>query len=215
MPFSRAKPPRKSQAHDTSTVHAGTSNVPLPLSAQEQPAGTAHAGAPNAPLPSDHQQQATTVPADKLSPAYHADRTGHSPTPSPRRLCFPCRASPGLMVESIPAVCAQVESWHSPQERHADHPGSLWLQLFSKRSRATHLGELLHPHGRQRPRHPAQQRHVRVSFCCLLHLTSTSKDTWGFAALVAGGLLRRPSIVDSPTVTFCSAHLHQQSRQET
>ena len=37
---------------------------------------------------------------------------------------------------------------------------------------------------------------------------STSKDTSGLAALVVRGLLRRPSVVDSPTVTFCSFHLH-------
>ena len=37
---------------------------------------------------------------------------------------------------------------------------------------------------------------------------SNSKDKWSIAALVVRGLLRRPSVVDSPTVTFCSAHLH-------
>ena len=34
---------------------------------------------------------------------------------------------------------------------------------------------------------------------------STGKDT-GMAALVVRGLLRRSSVVDSPTVTFCSVH---------
>ena len=37
---------------------------------------------------------------------------------------------------------------------------------------------------------------------------STSKDTWGLAALVVRGLLRRPSGVDSSTATLCSVHLH-------
>ena len=32
--------------------------------------------------------------------------------------------------------------------------------------------------------------------------------TWGLAALVARGLLPPPSVVDSPTITFCSVHLH-------
>ena len=36
---------------------------------------------------------------------------------------------------------------------------------------------------------------------------STCTDKWGIAALVVRGLLRRPSVVDSLTVTFCSAHL--------
>ena len=37
---------------------------------------------------------------------------------------------------------------------------------------------------------------------------STSKDTWRFTALVVRGLLRHLSIADSPTITFCSVHLH-------
>ena len=42
----------------------------------------------------------------------------------------------------------------------------------------------------------------------LISDASTSKDTVGLAALVVRGLLRRPSVVDSPTVTFCSVHSH-------
>ena len=42
----------------------------------------------------------------------------------------------------------------------------------------------------------------------LIPEASTSRDTWGLAAFVVRGLLRRPSVVDSPTVTFCSVHLH-------
>ena len=42
----------------------------------------------------------------------------------------------------------------------------------------------------------------------LIPEASTSRDTWGRAAFVVRGLLRRPSVVDSPTVTFCSVHLH-------
>ena len=36
---------------------------------------------------------------------------------------------------------------------------------------------------------------------------SSSKDTWGMAALVVRGLLRRPSLSGIPTVTFCSVHV--------
>ena len=35
---------------------------------------------------------------------------------------------------------------------------------------------------------------------------STSKNTWGMILLIV--LLRRPSLTGSPTVTFCSAHIH-------
>ena len=53
---------------------------------------------------------------------------------------------------------------------------SLWSssRSYPPRSRSTwpQHGELQHPHGRQRPRHPAQQGHVRVRFCCLPHLRS-------------------------------------------
>ena len=37
---------------------------------------------------------------------------------------------------------------------------------------------------------------------------SSSKDTWCMVVLVVRGLLRRPSLCGSPTVTFCSVHIH-------
>ena len=37
---------------------------------------------------------------------------------------------------------------------------------------------------------------------------STGKDTWGTILLIVRGLLRRPSLTGSPTVTFCSVHIH-------
>ena len=37
---------------------------------------------------------------------------------------------------------------------------------------------------------------------------SSSKETRGMATLVDRGLLRRPSLCGTPTVTFCSVHVH-------
>ena len=37
---------------------------------------------------------------------------------------------------------------------------------------------------------------------------STSKGTWSMVLLLVRGLLRRPSLSGSPTVTFCSVHIH-------
>ena len=37
---------------------------------------------------------------------------------------------------------------------------------------------------------------------------STSKGTWGMVLLIVRGFLRRPSLSGSPTVTFCSVHIH-------
>ena len=37
---------------------------------------------------------------------------------------------------------------------------------------------------------------------------STSKGTWGMVLLIVRGLLRRPSLSGTPTVTFCSVHNH-------
>ena len=37
---------------------------------------------------------------------------------------------------------------------------------------------------------------------------STSKGTWGMILLFVRGLLKSPSVTDSPTVTFCSVHIH-------
>ena len=37
---------------------------------------------------------------------------------------------------------------------------------------------------------------------------STSKGTWSMVLLIVRGLLRRPSLSGSPTVTFCSVHIH-------
>ena len=38
--------------------------------------------------------------------------------------------------------------------------------------------------------------------------SSSRKDTRRHVALVVRGLLQRPSVADSPTVTFCSVHIH-------
>ena len=37
---------------------------------------------------------------------------------------------------------------------------------------------------------------------------STSKGTWCMVLLIIRGLLRRPSLAGTPTVTFCSVHIH-------
>ena len=37
---------------------------------------------------------------------------------------------------------------------------------------------------------------------------STSKNTWGMVLLIVRALLRRPSLSGTPTVTFCSVHIH-------
>ena len=37
---------------------------------------------------------------------------------------------------------------------------------------------------------------------------STSKGTWGMVLLLVPSLLRRPSLSGTPTVTFCSVHIH-------
>ena len=37
---------------------------------------------------------------------------------------------------------------------------------------------------------------------------STSKKTWGMVLLIVRALLRRPSLSGTPTVTFCSVHIH-------
>ena len=37
---------------------------------------------------------------------------------------------------------------------------------------------------------------------------STSKNTWGMVLLIVRALLRRPSVSGTPTVTFCSVHIH-------
>ena len=37
---------------------------------------------------------------------------------------------------------------------------------------------------------------------------STSNSTWGMVLLIVRGLLRRPSLSGTPTVTFCSVHIH-------
>ena len=37
---------------------------------------------------------------------------------------------------------------------------------------------------------------------------STRKETWSMVILIVRGLLRRPSLSGTPTVTFCSVHIH-------
>ena len=89
-PAAKAKPQRTSQAHDTSTAPAGTSNVLLLSSAREQPVSTVHAGTLPAPLPSGHQQQyASTAHSGRQAPFRNADRTGHEPFTKPAALVHP------------------------------------------------------------------------------------------------------------------------------
>ena len=40
---------------------------------------------------------------------------------------------------------------------------------------------------------------------------STSKNTWGMVLLIVRALLRRPSLSGTPTVTFCSVHIHNET----
>ena len=44
---------------------------------------------------------------------------------------------------------------------------------------------------------------------------STSKGTWGMVLLIVRALLRRLSLSGTPTVTFCSVHIHKCRCQET
>ena len=45
-------------------------------------------------------------------------------------------------------------------------------------------------------------------FVISFNVDSTSKNTWGMVLLIVRALLRRPSLSGSPTVTICSAHIH-------
>ena len=45
-------------------------------------------------------------------------------------------------------------------------------------------------------------------FVTSFKVESTSKNTWGMVLLIVRALLRRPSISGTPTVTFCSVHIH-------
>ena len=45
-------------------------------------------------------------------------------------------------------------------------------------------------------------------FVISFKVESTSKNTWGMVLLIVRALLRRPSLSGTPTVTFCSVHIH-------
>ena len=45
-------------------------------------------------------------------------------------------------------------------------------------------------------------------FVTSFKVDSTSKNTWGMVLLIVRAMLRRPSLSGSPTVTLCSAHIH-------
>ena len=105
---------------------------------------------------------------------------------------------------------------HSVQKRfHKQHLESLTtspidrailLSLSAPQSRA----HLMQPNSEA---YEAQNRCFRVWFepdvaVAVINESSTSKDTWGMVAVVVRGLLRRPSLSVTPTVTFCSVHIH-------
>ena len=130
-----------------------------------------------------HSAPNSSLPVPPMREGRNADT---SPSPSRRRVCFPCCAShtPGSMDQShlmphaaISCTASTVSPCFSglpasPQERHADPPCSLWSfprsdPPGSGRSRVIHLGDF--------PR-LAQQRHVRVRRRCLPHLRSLHKQ---------------------------------------
>ena len=141
-PNAKAKPLRKSQAHDTSTADAGTSNVPFLSSAREQPVGTVHAGG---------QAQVR-----------NADRTGHEPFTKAAALVLPMsRLAQPRPDGPVPLADSRSDLMHSqyrlsvlqwnpgPARKNVTQiiPAACG-RFHAGGPRATHLGELLHLHGR-------------------------------------------------------------------
>ena len=128
----------------------------------------------------------------------------------------------GLLVDSISALMhhqcrASVLQWNigpSAQEPHADPSRSLWSRPCCDPPRR--VGSL--PHISERFYAYTDGNDLTIlldkdtfevgAAVFTISEASTSKDTWGLAVLVVRGLLRRPSVADSPTVTFCSVHVH-------
>ena len=99
----------------------------------------------------------------------------------------------------------------SSQEPHPDYSSDLWTLSRSyltriQRPRGPRLGPVHSVHRYYGPRHLATFEPNPAVYA--FQEASSSKDTWGRVPLVVHGLLCRPSLSGTPTVTFCSVHIH-------
>ena len=196
-PTAKATPLRKPQTYDTTAVHAGTPKAYMDSGCH----ASIHKGW-------SHGMRALPETCATWAPC----RALRSPKPTWQ----------GLLVDSVSALMhhqcrASVLQWNiglSAQEPHADPSRSLWSRPCCDPPRG--VGSL--PHISERFYAYTDGNDLTIlldkdtfevgAAVFTISEASTSKDTWGLAVLVARGLLRRPSVADSPTVTFYSVHLH-------
>ena len=190
-----------------STTHVGTH--PVRPAGAKRSASTAHAGTHNSNGPCPRTE---VVPFPKPNAVIlPMINFGHSKTSGPRpiatadsdimhhqfRLSFlqwypgPARRNPTNIVSAacgkFHAVILQEASDHVP------HISAYFLAYTDN----TDLAILLN-----------KDTFEPDPFVISFKVDSTSKNTWGMVLLIVRALLRRPSLSGSPTVTFCSAHIH-------
>ena len=141
------------------------------------------------PLRSTQTQDASTASAGKHASIHNASRTSCEPFPKPvssvlpmSRLAEPKSSWQGSLVDSVSDLVhhqyrLSVLQWNPgpgrknpPQILPAVWTLSCCYPSVRWKSRTGCLGPVHHVHRRQRPRHLAQQRHVRTWRCGLLHL---------------------------------------------
>ena len=111
----------------------------------------------------------------------------------------PCWSLPHLLTSSPPQYEAQ-PGQHDLLQDDTVHRAPLPEPIQLKSSANEPLSHVNYESGRKpRKTSPAGYEPKELA---------TSKGTWSMVLLIVRGLLRRPSLSGSPTVTFCSVHIH-------
>ena len=223
-----APPPDLATYSHLLTTH-GASTISFPSPALQPPVSTTHVGTHNVRSATSAKRRAGTALAGTHNPVGSDPRTGTGPFPKPRALVLPWSnfgnpsltglvtltqstaisciinsALPFLQWNPGPArrnptniVSAACGKFHAVILQEAsDHVPHISDQFMAYTDN-TDLAILLN-------KDTFEPDPIVLTF----KADSTSKGTWGMVLLIVRGLLRRPSLSGSPTVTLCSVHIH-------
>ena len=215
---SEAAPVRPNSHHGPSSTSPGTLTPPTSPPTLHPQVSTTQVGTQHSPFFNYLQKEYWYRPCGS-SLCYRDPRVGRGPFPKPRPVVLPVVRF-GL---PKPVGLGHIHSTDSDLMHHQYRLSILQWNPSPARRHPTKINSksctkpvITSPTSRTNSQ---RTRVIRTSPSCstgtLLSPTvfafqeaSSSKDTWSMVVLVVRGLLRRPSLSGSPTVTFCSLHIH-------
>ena len=192
-------PPPELAAHSHLLATHGASTHSFPSHALQSPVSTTLVGTHCIRSDTSAKRSASTALAGIHNPVGSNPRTGTGPFPEPRAMALsllqwnpgPARKYPTNIVSAacgkFHAVILQEASDHVPHisDQFRPYTDNMDLAILLNKDTFEPDPKVL-----------------------TFKADSASKGTWGMVLLIVRGLLRRPSLTGSPTVTFCSVHIH-------